>query len=141
MSPGTSHEESPPDGVPQPWWYLVSDRRVLLLVVLGLALLAGYQVWAQGQSQKVSVAVKQSNQNTVKLARLTSAQCAQTLAFYTLINQLLDDSSPHFASPVGGPIIPGARSDAIARVRDLEEQSYAQMRTQGCKIKPKGNLP
>lgn len=110
------------------------DKRVIAVVLIGLALLVGYQVYAYQQQHRVAKATQIATKAAAKVKKISKAQCGQTVAFYTLINQLLDDTSPHFASPADGPIIPGARNEAITRIHNLEQSSYAALRKQGCHI-------
>lgn len=115
-------------------WLALFDRRVLAAVIVLLAVLVGYQVYAYRQQHRVASAVTTSKRTAAKLKKLTAAQCGQTVLLYTLLNALMDDSSPHFGSPVGAPTIPGARTKLIAQVLSVERVSTAALRKQGCKI-------
>lgn len=115
-------------------WLSRFDRRVLVIVAVGLAVLIGYQVYAYRQQHRVAVAVSTSKSTATKLRRLTAAQCGQTVLLYTLLNALMDDSSPHFGSPAGRAAIPGRRAKLIAQVRAAEKASTAELRRQGCRI-------
>lgn len=119
----------------------IVDRRVITIVLLGLALLTGYQVYAYRASHRnahagvvAKTAAKTSQKNATKLRQLTKAQCAQTGLLYTLLNALMDDSSPRFGSPPDGPIVPGARAKLIQQVHTAEGASNSALREQGCHI-------
>lgn len=121
-----------------------SVKRVIAIVLVGLAVLTAYQVYAYRTSHRnahaVVVAKKAQTtaaKNAAKLRRLTKAQCGSTQLLYTLLNALMDDSSPGFGSPAGGPIVPGARDALIHRVHAAEAASYTALRKQGCRIPAK----
>lgn len=113
----------------------LADRRVVAAVLVGLAVLFGYQVWAWRQTGRTAVAVKVAKRADRKATTLTKVQCANTQLFYRLFNALAEDSSPAFGSPPGGPIEPGARARLIGQLYAAERQASAPLRRQGCKIK------
>lgn len=113
---------------------LLLDRRVVAVVVVGLAMLVGYQVYVQRQTKKVDQTAAVVKHLAPKVARLTKVQCANTRLFYDLFNALAEDSSPHFGSPPDGPIIPGARRRLIEKLYASERATVKPLRKQGCRI-------
>lgn len=100
---------------------------IRLFLAIVLANIIGFQVYAYF-----------ANRNNQKVAetvvKITHQQCAQTVFFYDLINKLLADSSPHFASPIGKPTVPGARTHFISEVYKLERQAASRLKAQGCDL-------
>lgn len=120
----------------------LADRRVIAGVLIGLALLAGYQVWAYRQSGRNAKAVKVAKQADRKATRavtttkgLSKAACGNARLFYRLFNALVEDTTPAFGSPPDGPPIPGAREKLIGELYAAERRAAAPLRKQGCTIK------
>jgi hypothetical protein len=113
----------------------LADRRVVAAVIVGLAVLIGYQVWVQRQTHRTATAVKVAKRADAKATTLTKVQCANTRLFYRLFNALAEDSSPAFGSPPDGPIVPGARARLIGQLYAAERVASAPLRRQGCTIK------
>lgn len=122
----------------QPGWIerarLLLDRRVVAVVLVGLAVLVGYQVYAQRQAHKVDHTAAVVKQIAPRVIRLTRVQCTNSQLFYDFFNALAEDSSPRFGSPPDGPIIPGARRKMIERLYDAERVVVKPLRKQGCRI-------
>lgn len=120
---------------------IIGDRRVIATVLVGLAILVGYQVYAYRQTHRnahaVVVAKKAlttARKSASGLKRLSKSQCGSTVLLYDLLNALMDDTSPRFGSPPDGPVIPGARAKLIGQVHAAEQASFKALRKQGCKI-------
>ena len=103
------------------------DRRLVAVVLIGLAFLVGFQVYAYRQQHRNADVAE-----TVET--LSKGQCDQTILLYQLLNALMDDTSPRFGSPADGPIIPGARAALIQSVHNAENASLAGLRQQGCDV-------
>lgn len=116
------------------------DRRVIAAVLVGLALLLGYQVYAYQQQHRnaaavitARVAARKADRATVVIKRLTKVQCANTRLFYDLFNALAEDSGPHFGSPPGR-IVPGARERLIDKLYEAERAQAPTLHKQGCHV-------
>lgn len=113
---------------------ILRDRRLIAGILVGLAILVGYQVYAYRQQHRVAHVVQVAAKTAAKVQKLSKAQCGQTVLLYTLLNALMEDTSPRFGSPPDGPVIAGARAQLIQEVRTAEENSYKALRKQGCRI-------
>lgn len=100
---------------------------IAAVLVLVLAGVAGYNLWAARIAHRNDVVARQ-------VQHLTKAACAQTRLFYDVFNALVIDSSPAFGSPPDGPPIAGHRAKLIGRLFDAERAAAAPLRSQGCNI-------
>lgn len=126
MSPSPAHWS---------WWRRHVAALVALVAMLALVADGGYQVYASRIAHRTATAVTQVKKLAPKVERLTAAQCGQTQFLYDFLNALAEDTSPSFGSPPDGAIVPGARSELIARLHAAEHASAAPLRKQGCKLR------
>jgi hypothetical protein len=117
--------------VPSPahwsWWRRHDSLLIGVALVVLLAALTGYNVWAAGVAHRNAA-------TATKVERLSAGACANQKLFYSVFNALVEDTSPHFGSPPAGPIIPGAREKLIGRLYDAERAAAPALRRQGCKV-------
>jgi hypothetical protein len=112
----------------------ITDKRVWVLVAVGLAILTGYQVYALRLVHRNAHTAEQVRVLRPKVARLTKVQCANTRLYYELLNALAQDSTSSFGSPPDGKPIPGARHRLIERLYAAERSQLPILRRQGCKV-------
>lgn len=106
---------------------------VAIGVLIGVLAIGSYQfaVYNTAQANKTARS---------KVTQLTKGACGTDKFTFQLFNNLVLDSTPHFGSPQNGPIVPGARTEAINNLFHLQRQAAAGLKKQGCdlyKIIPK----
>lgn len=116
------------------WWRRHADHLVIAGLVVAMAMITGYNVWAKRVTDRNNHTAAVAQSTAKKVTRLTAGQCASTRFTFDLFNALAEDSSLHFGSPRDGPIVPGARDGLLRKLYVAERKAAAPLRKQGCRI-------